>query len=86
MRNIQPLDIWSDGDTKTAVCLKLYISYDNLESLAALQYSLCDTNGAMIYEGQVIISGDDYLNWGATADSNDEAYIIAAAQLNLTLI
>jgi hypothetical protein len=85
MRPIQPLDIWSNGETKTAVCLRLYISYDNLESIAALQYALCDVDGLTIYEGQVAISGDDYLNWGATSDSNTEAYIIAANQLNLTL-
>jgi hypothetical protein len=86
MREIQPLDIWSNGETKTAVCLKLYISYDNLESIAALQYSLCDIDGVTIYEGQVMIAGDDYLNWGATSDSNNEAYVIAATQLNLSLV
>ena len=86
MRNIQPLDIWSNGDTKIAECLKLYISYDNLESRAALQYALCDVDGATIYEGQILIDGDTYSNWGATNDSNNEAYVIAAAQLNLVLI
>jgi hypothetical protein len=86
MRNIQPLEIWSNGDTKIAECLKLYISYDDLESRAALQYSLCDVEGAMIYEGQILIDGDTYSNWGATNDSNNEAYVIAAAQLNLVLI
>ena len=86
MRQIQPLDIWSNGETKTAVCLKLYISYDNLESLAALQYSLCDVDGATIYEGQIIIEGQTYLDWGSSGDSNAEAYTIAASQLNLTLV
>jgi hypothetical protein len=86
MKNIQPLDIWSDGDTKTAVCLQLYISYDDLETRAALQYSLCDADGIPVYEGQVQITGDDYLNWGASNDSNLEAYTIAATQLNLSLI
>jgi hypothetical protein len=85
MKAILPLDIWSDGDVKTAICLKLYISYDDLETRAALQYSLCDADGIAIYEGQVQVTGDDYLNWGANADSNTEAYIIAATQLNLTL-
>jgi hypothetical protein len=85
MRNIQPLDIWSNGETKTAVCIKLYISYDNLESLAALQYSLCDVDGVTIYEGQIIIEGQTYLDWGSSGDSNNEAYTIAATQLNITL-
>jgi hypothetical protein len=86
MRNIQPLDIWSNGETKTAVCIKLYISYDNLESLAALQYSLCDVDGVTIYEGQIILEGQTYIDWGASGDSNPEAYTIAATQLNLSLI
>ena len=86
MKEIQPLVIWSNGDTKTAICLKLYISYDDLDTRAALQYSLCDADGIVIYEGQVLIDGDTYTNWGASSDSNTEAYIIAAAQLNLTLV
>lgn len=86
MRAIKPLDIWSDGNTITAVCIKLYISYDDLETQAALHYALCDIDNTTIYEGQVLIGGTDYLNWGASSDSNNEAYIIAAAQLNLTLV
>ena len=86
MRYIQPLDIWSDGDTKTATCIQLYISYDDLATRAAFQYSLCDVDGAMIYEGQILVEGQTYLDWGSSGDSNTEAYTIAAAQLNLTLI
>ena len=85
MRSIKPLDIWSNGETLTAVCLKLYISYDDLETMAALQYALCDVNDVTIYEGQVLITGTDYANWGASSDSNSEAYTIAATQLNLEL-
>jgi hypothetical protein len=85
MRAIKPLDIWSNGETLTAVCLKLYISYDDLETMAALHYSLCDVNDVTIYEGQVMITGTDYNNWGASSDSNSEAYTIAAAQLNIEL-
>jgi hypothetical protein len=86
MKPIQPLDIWSNGDTLTAVCLKLYISYDDLDTMAAIHYSLCDANDVTIYEGQVLIMGTEYINWGASSDSNEEAYIIAANQLNLTLV
>jgi hypothetical protein len=85
MRAIKPLDIWSNGETLTAVCLKLYISYDDLDTMAALHYSLCDMNDVTIYEGQVLITGTDYANWGASSDSNSEAYVIAAAQLNIEL-
>jgi hypothetical protein len=42
-------------------------------------------DGAYIYEGQVIIEGQTYIDWGSSGDSNTEAYVIAATQLNLTL-
>lgn len=85
MKAIQPLDIWSAGETKTAVCLGLYISYDDLATRAAFQYSLCDVDGATIYEGQILIEGQTYLDWGSSGDSNNEAYTLAAQQLNLVL-
>jgi len=85
MKNIQPLDIWSAGETKTAVCIRLYISYDDLATRAAFQYALCDDDGVTIYDGQILIDGQTYLDWGSSGDSNNEAYVIAAAQLNLVL-
>ena len=85
MRNIQPLDIWSDGDTKTAVALSLYISYDDLSTQAALVYKLHDNIGAIIYEGQILFIGQQYLDWGNSGDSNAEAYTLAASHLNITL-
>lgn len=85
MRNIQPLDIWSDGDTKTAVALSLYISYDDLSTQAALVYKLHDSIGAIIYEGQILFIGQQYLDWGNSGDSNAEAYTLAASHLNITL-
>jgi len=85
MRDIQPLDIWNNGETKVAVCLRLYVSYDDLSSQAAFQYALCDVNNAVIYEGQILINGTTYLNWGTSGDANQEAYVIAATTLNITL-
>jgi hypothetical protein len=86
MKAIQPLDIWKDGTTETAVTLKLYLTYDDLETMAALHYSLLDVDGITIYEGQVLITDTAYTDWGASGDSNNEAYIIAATQLNLELV
>lgn len=86
MRQIQPLDIWSNGDTKTATMFSLYISYDDLSSQAALAYKLLDIDGLTIYEGQVLFTGQEYLDWGASGDSNNEAYVLAASHLNLVLI
>ena len=85
MRNIQPLDIWSDGDTKTAVTISLYISYDDLATQAALVYKLHDSTGSIIYEGQILFTGQEYVDWGSSGDSNAEAYTLAATHLNITL-
>jgi hypothetical protein len=85
MRNIQPLDIWSDGDTKTATSILLYISYDDLATQAALVYKLFDTIGNIIYEGQLLFTGQEYIDWGNSGDSNAEAYTLAASHLNITL-
>lgn len=86
MRNIQPINIWNAGETLEAVALNLYISYDNLETQANFIYQLCTTEGACVAEGSLAISGSDYLTWGSSGDSNLEAYIYAATQLNLILI
>jgi hypothetical protein len=85
MRDIQPLDIWSNGETKVAVCIRLYVSYDDLSTQAAFQYALCDVDNVVIYEGQILINGTTYLDWGLSTDSNQEAYVIAANALNITL-
>lgn len=85
MKAILPLDIWNNGVTTTAVFISLYISYDDLATQAALHYSLCDANQSCIAEGQVLITGDDYLNWGSSNDSNEEAYIIVTSKLNITI-
>lgn len=86
MREIVPLNIWSNGITKIATCIRLYISYDDLTASAVLQYSLCTDTADSIYQGQISIDGQEYLDWGASSDSNQEAYVLAASALNLTLI
>ena len=86
MRNIQPLTIWKDGSSEDAVYLKLYISYDDLESFCMFQYQLLDVNNYPIAEGNRSITGQEYINWKNSNDSNKEAYQIVATMLNLTLI
>jgi hypothetical protein len=85
MKAIQPLEIWSNGDTKTAIALSLYISYDDLATQAALVYKLHDSMGTIIYEGQIFFIDQEYINWGSSGNSNEEAYTLAASHLNITL-
>ena len=86
MKNIQPINIWNAGETLEAVQLRLYISYDDLETQANFIYQLCTLDGVCVAEGGLPISGTEYLNWGSSGDSNAEAYNYAATQLNLILV
>lgn len=85
MKTIQPIDIWKNGVSKQALYLKMYISYDDLETRAYFQYQLFDAAFIPVTEGALHIGGDDYLNWGSSGDSNQEAYVYGAGLLNLTI-
>lgn len=93
MREIQPVTIWSGGQLLQANNLSMYIVNDNLSSSATFHYQLLDitvvdgvTLSKQLTQGNLTISGTDYQNWGNTGDINDEAYVWAADQLNLTLV
>lgn len=85
MKYITPINIWRDGQTVTATILRMYISYDNLKTTATFQYELCDAQGCSLATGSLNIYGDTYADWGASGDSNLEAYQYGAASLNLTI-
>jgi hypothetical protein len=86
MKNIEPINIWNAGETLEASALRLYISFDDLSTRANLIYQLCTAEGVCIAEGSLAIEGETYLDWGASGDSNEEAYTIAATALNLILV
>ena len=89
MKPIQPIQIWKNGESQEANLLNAYIINDNLENSCTFYYQLCssgeqpDTIGQSLAEGNVSMSGEDYLGW--TGD-NDYAFSYIAEQLNLTLI
>ena len=106
MRQIQPVNIWVNGQQRAGNYLDMKITYDNLSTKAVFKYYIIsstpypdqhrDENGNIVettsylneilVENQLEISGQDYQNWGNTGDPNNEAYVWAANQLNLTLI
>lgn len=106
MRQIQPVNIWIQGQQRQVNYINMKITYDNLSTKAILRYYLIsstpqiessvDENGnpvqyttyinETLLENQLEMSGQDYQNWGNTGDPNNEAYVWAAGQLNLTLI
>lgn len=92
MRAIQPVNIWSGGQSLQANNLDMYVINDNLSSSATFYYQLLkvetiddNTTTQQLAQGNLTMSGTDYDNWNATPDINDAAFVWAAGQLNLTL-
>ena len=85
MKTIQPISIWKDGSSTDATILKMYISYDDLESSAVFQYQLLTDALEPVASGAIGINGTDYSSWGSSGDSNNEAYNFGATSLALTI-
>ena len=93
MKQIQPITIWKNGESQEANLLNAIIINDNLATSCSFYYQLCSSGegteamplviGQTLAEGNVSMSGEDYLAWDG---SNDYAFSYIAEQLNLTLI
>jgi hypothetical protein len=93
MKNIQPINIWVNGQVQSADTLQAHIIYDDLLTRATFYYQLMKGNEVdeqMVFTplaaGNVEISGADYEAWGEDEDINTSAYNYLATQLNLTII
>ena len=92
MKKIQPFTIWVNGSQKTAEWLNAYVIHDNLTDAAQFYWSLltagadADSQGEQIAQGNLGMSGQDYIDWNANPDINEDAYVWIAAQLGLTLV
>lgn len=91
MKTINPVNVWQNGQMKSATKFDLNIVYDNLESSASFFYQLLevlvDAEGnestSQVAQGNLVMDGEEYQNWD---DTNDSAYIWGANQLSLTII
>jgi hypothetical protein len=88
MKSIQPIQIWVNGANKTASVLDARIINDDLQSSCTFYWELKEasteeTQGQQLAQGNVTMSGDDYLNWDGT---NDEAYAYIANQINVVIL
>jgi hypothetical protein len=86
MKAIQPVTIWVNGETKQGVWLNAYIINDNLLDSATFYWNILDVNELQLAQGNLTIQGQDYIDWNANPDINDDAYQWIAQQLGLTLI
>lgn len=83
MKQIQPIIIWVNGVDQTAIYFLLHINYDNLQDTAVFYYCLKDQSEAIVTQGNITMTGADYLAWNG---SNDYAWNWAAKTLNLVIL
>jgi hypothetical protein len=93
MKKIEAVTIWKNGESQEANLLNAYITNDNLESSCSFYYSLNASGegteemplvvGAILSDGGITMSGEDYLAWDGT---NQSAYTYIAEKLNLIIV
>lgn len=90
MAKIEPVQIWTNGQNKTAEVFNLAIIADNLDSSAQFYYELKEApteeganNGDTLACGNLSMGGQEYQDWD---DSNASAYEWAAEKLSLILV
>lgn len=91
MKQIQPVQIWTNGQQQTGSWLGASITSDNLETNACFYWWVSantdeNTSGIMLSSGNLTIAGAEYQSWGQTTDINEAAYTWIAEQLGLTII
>ena len=85
MKQIQPIQIWVNGQQQTATVFNLIIINDNLLNSATFYWQLLDSAEVKLADGNLTMVEPQYDQWGTQSDANQWAYEWAATQLNLTL-
>ena len=96
-KQISPVDVWVNGQSKQAEYLQVIGINDNYESSATNYWQMftkvvdeegVEKQGEAVAQGNCTISGQDYINWGdqPAMAINDWIYNWVAEQLNLTII
>ena len=88
MVQIEPISIWSNGQTKQASELDARIINDDLKSSCTFYYQLKEESteeqaGASLAQGNVTMDGERYQNWDG---SNDYAFNFISDQINVTIV
>jgi hypothetical protein len=90
MKQIQPVQVWINGQNENADLLSVAIAYDNLLDFATFQFklfqSVLDESPRFLLTGNLSIQDQQYIDWGTSSDINEAAYLWVADQLNLTII
>ena len=96
-KQISPVNVWVNGESKQAEYFQVTGINDNYESSATNYWALftkvvdaegVESQGEQVAQGNLTISGQDYINWGDQPAMAINAWIYnwSAEQLNLTII
>ena len=83
MKQIEPIDVWQNGTTKTAIKLQAQGTSVTLGQAASFYWQLLTEEGYQVANGNLGISGEQYDAWGA---DGDYVYTIIAEDLNLVIV
>lgn len=97
MKQIEPVQIWTNGVSKVAEYLQVTGINDNYESAAVNYWQLftkvedsegVESQGETVAQGNSSISGQDYINWGdqPAMAINTWIYNFVASELNLVIL
>ena len=96
-KQIEPVTIWSNGTSKVAEYFQVTGINDNYESSATNYWQMftkvvdeegVESQGEAVAQGNLTISGQDYINWGdqPAMAINEWIYDWSASQLNLVIL
>ena len=96
-KQISPVNVWVNGESKEAKYLQVTGINDNYENSATNYWQMFTMNvdaqgvesqGEQVAAGNLTISGQDYTDWGnqPAMAINDWIYNWVAGKLNLTII
>jgi hypothetical protein len=96
-KQISPVNVWVNGESKVAEYFQVTGINDNYESSATNYWALftkvvdaegVESMGEQVAQGNSVIQGQDYTDWGDQPAMQINAWIYnwVAEQLNLTII
>jgi hypothetical protein len=96
-KQIQPVDIWVNGESKSAEYFQVTCINDNYENSATNYWQLftkvvdaegVESIGEQIAQSNLTIDGQDYINWGDQPAMAINAWIYqwSADKLNLVIL
>jgi outer membrane lipoprotein-sorting protein len=80
---IERIKVWKDGKVYDADDIEIVCAFNDMETSATFYYKLEDSTGAIVSDGNVVITGDDYKKLSTLANWNDRAAIMVMRKLNV---